>query len=582
MTQLGRVESAEDGLWIVPRKREDGVTILAAIRQAGVGAHRADGRVVVPRGQIVSFVQRLNADPMFDWSAEARLYGGNVVAAARGSDAVRRVLLALADDNVVVAAAMLEDVTLLPGLDDHQIVNVAAMTAAEGHGLALFDEQGAGKTVSLIAAFDVLAQRDEADLLLIFAPKSMIAEWKNDFDRFTGGLYRVAVVSGSGKERREQLRQRADVIVTNFEAAVNGADDLARVVGKHGRRAVLAVDESFHVKNADTRRSRAVAKLRRSMGRTFVLCGTPAPNSPADIVAQMSLIDFGLTFDDVEIPDDRDKARDVVGNVLHRRRGHLRHLKANVLDLPSRTFDRLIVPMAPRQAALYVQTVAELRDDARSASDSDFERERMSYMSRRSTLLRLASHPGGVCPGYDEVPGKILAIDKILEQLPSEEKVVIWSFYTASLDRLAERYAGYGVARYDGTVTDITERRELVRRFQEDDETRIFVGNPAAAGAGLTLHRAATAVYESMSNQAAHYLQSLDRIHRRGQVREVRYLLLACRDTIEPAMYDRLLDKQSSARKLLADVDPPPMTRELFLADLADVPAPQVASGEAD
>ena len=42
----------------------------------------------------------------------------------------------------------------------------------------------------------------------------------------------------------------------------------------------------------------------------------------------------------------------------------------------------------------------------------------------------------------------------------------------------------------DGNMTGIAERREAIRQFQEDDDTMVFVGNPAPAGAGLTLHRA--------------------------------------------------------------------------------------------
>jgi len=53
-------------------------------------------------------------------------------------------------------------------------------------------------------------------------------------------------------------------------------------------------------------------------------------------------------------------------------------------------------------------------------------------------------------------------------------------------------------ARYvtDGAVSDVQVRRDAVRRFQEDDETMLFIANPAAAGAGLTLHRARYSVYE--------------------------------------------------------------------------------------
>ena len=164
----------------------------------------------------------------------------------------------------------------------------------------------------------------------------------------------------------------------------------------------------------------------------------------------------------------------------------------------------------------------------------------------------------------------MLALDQLLHETVElqREKVVVWSFYTASLSAIVERYQRMKPVRYDGSVTDIAERREAVRRFQSDDETMLFIGNPAAAGAGLTLHRARHAIYESLSNQAAHYLQSLDRIHRRGQTRPVQYSVLLCDATIELAEFDRLTDKERAAQLLLGDAVVPPPTRESMLAEL--------------
>src|SRR5262249_19096789 len=130
-----------------------------------------------------------------------------------------------------------------------------------------------------------------------------------------------------------------------------------------------------------------------------------------------------------------------------------------------------------------------------------------------------------------------------------------------------ERYKRYGALRYDGHVSSTSERREAVRRFQEDDVSMLFVGNPAAAGAGLTLHRARIAIYESMSNQASHYLQSLDRIHRRGQTRNVEYIVLLCDGSIEIAEYERLIQKEAAAQRLLGDQISHPQTREAFLTE---------------
>jgi SNF2 family DNA or RNA helicase len=99
----------------------------------------------------------------------------------------------------------------------------------------------------------------------------------------------------------------------------------------------------------------------------------------------------------------------------------------------------------------------------------------------------------------------------------------------------------------------------------------LFVANPAAAGAGLTLHRARIAIYESLSGQAAHFLQSLDRIHRRGQDRDVEYMFLMCDGSIEVAEYDRIGSKERAARDLLADGGDSLPTREVFLKEALDL-----------
>lgn len=97
---------------------------------------------------------------------------------------------------------------------------------------------------------------------------------------------------------------------------------------------------------------------------------------------------------------------------------------------------------------------------------------------------------------------------------------------------------------------------------------KIFVGNPAAAGAGITLHSARYAVFESLSSQAAHFLQSLDRIHRRGQEREVEYITLIANGSIEEGEYDRLRRKAQMQADLLGDPPSTITTRAMMLNEL--------------
>ena len=235
-------------------------------------------------------------------------------------------------------------------------------------------------------------------------------------------------------------------------------------------------------------------------------------------------------------------------------------------------FQRVMIPMAEEQTRLYRATLDGLVTDVEAVDKTDFTKQRMSFLARRAALLQICSNPSGVSETYSETPAKLVALDSLIKQLVGREreKVVIWSFYTASVEAITQRYARYGVVRYDGSMSDVGARRDAVRRFQEDDETMVFVANPAAAGAGLTLHRARVAIYESLSNQAAHYLQSLDRIHRRGQERDVEYVVMLCDSTLEVSEYDRLVQKEQAAQDLLGDYIDVPITRETFLADVRE------------
>ena len=504
------------------------------------------------------------------WTAEALRFATNRRRAKEVQADLSRKVRSICQGGRSVAEQFLSDMDNLGVLDDHQWVNVASMTLPNGYGLCLFDEQGSGKTVTLIFTFDVLVSRDEVDCVLIVAPKSMVPEWQTDFDRFTKGLYRSEILVGSAQEKRKTLSERADVLVTNFETAVTMEYELQNMLRSYQGRAMLVVDESFNIKNLDAKRTRSLRRLREWCDRSFVLCGTPAPNAPHDLIQQINLVDFGLTFDGIAIPEDRHEAQAIVQQAIEGQGIFVRHLKAEVLpNLPPRHFNLISVPLADEQQQLYINALQGLILDLRSSNDQTFQRELKSFLARRNALLQICSNPKSIVSSYVETPSKLNALEELLREMIGNrrEKVIVWSFYTASLEAIFQRFSAYNPVRYDGSINDVRLRRDAVRRFQEDDTTMLFVGNPAAAGAGLTLHSARFAIYESMSNQSAHYLQSLDRIHRRGQTRTVEYYVLLCEKTIDVIEYERLMSKERSAQELLGDSTTPVLTRESMLEE---------------
>ena len=479
-----------------------------------------------------------------------------------------------------IARSWLQDYEGIGALDAHQVTAVALAAHPDVRGLCIFDEQGLGKTVEALFAFDRLREKGLIGRAVVFAPKNMVLEWLHDLERFFGTKYRAGAIVGTEGEKRAVLDGDADLFVTNFETAAQLEIRLRYLLQAEKGRSLLIVDESFFVKNAEAQRARALRRLRCHAGRCIVLCGTPAPNSALDLVEQFNIADDGETFSRVDLPTDLDAARAKISATIEDRGVYIRRLKGEVLpNLPVRTFSRVILPLAPNQRRLYDCAMSGLLDDIRAIDDANFKRNLASFMARRSALLQICSNPIAIDPAISgELPTKVAALDSILTDLIADkgEKVVVWSFFTASLSALCTRYAHYNPVRIDGSVSGVADRREAVRLFQEDDGTMLFVGNPAAAGAGLTLHRARYAIYESMSNQAAHYLQSLDRIHRRGQERPVEYLVLLCEETIELLEYERILKKEVYAQELLKDEVRPPLTRETFLQDLLGVARPEL------
>lgn len=567
-----RTSETMDCLVVTPRVSSEGHNLSRVLAQAlpGVPISRSALGFKIPAFRSHQLLE-VAAD--LRWDVEAKRFVENRQRVQAVHPTLFQKLVEIREGGKAVAEAELRDVKGLKRLDDHQWVNVAAMTMPGGVGLSVFDEQGAGKTVTFIYAFDVLVNRDEADFALIVAPKSMVPEWPRDFQRFKSDLYKVVIASGPAKLKRAALASGADVVVTNFETAISMEDEIRSLLRRRPGRGVLAVDESFYAKNLEAQRTRSLRRLREWCGRAYVLCGTPAPNSPQDLVQQFNIVDFGMTFEGVSVPEERESARPVVQQAIEERGLYLRHLKVDVLpDLPVKQFHRVMVELQPDQQRLYKGALNDLIIDLKATDDTTFQREIASFLARRTALLQICSNPAAVAKGYTEVPAKLKALDDLLNETIGVrgEKVVLWSFFTGTIDAMMSRYGRFNAVRYDGTVADVAERREAVRRFQEDDTTMLFVANPAAAGAGLTLHRARLAIYESMSNQAAHYLQSLDRIHRRGQTRDVEYLVLLCEKTIEIEEYERLTEKEKAAQSLLGDHVALHVTRTAMLRSAVD------------
>jgi len=123
--------------------------------------------------------------------------------------------------------------------------------------------------------------------------------------------------------------------------------------------------------------------------------------------------------------------------------------------------------------------------------------------------------PLGSNPKFD-------ALLNLIEDHYVGSKFIIWSPFTHEIEALAavlsKRYGPESVACYYGAV-DSEERSRIEDRYCNDRALRFFIGNPAAAGLGLTLISGESDImlYYSGTDAYIDRAQSEDRSHRIGQ-----------------------------------------------------------------
>jgi len=145
--------------------------------------------------------------------------------------------------------------------------------------------------------------------------------------------------------------------------------------------------------------------------------------------------------------------------------------------------------------------------------------------------------------------GKIQYLSKLLPQLQARgDRVLIFSQFTMVLDILesALKHLKYKYQRLDGQ-TPVSERQELIDRFNESDEYFIFLLSTKAGGFGINLAGANVVIIHDIDFNPHNDKQAEDRAHRVGQTRDVTVIKLIAKDTLDESIH------QLAQRKLELD-----------------------------
>ncbi|KAK3606703.1 hypothetical protein CHS0354_012907 [Potamilus streckersoni] len=148
--------------------------------------------------------------------------------------------------------------------------------------------------------------------------------------------------------------------------------------------------------------------------------------------------------------------------------------------------------------------------------------------------------------------GKLIFLIKLLDQIKSEgHRCLIFSQSRKMLDIIEKviKNRGHKIIRLDGTVTQVADREQRIRKFQSDDSYSVFLLTTQVGGVGITLTAADRVIIFDPNWNPATDAQAVDRAFRIGQEKNVIiYRLITC-GTVEEKIYRRQIFKDSITRQ---------------------------------
>ena len=415
-----------------------------------------------------------------------------------------------------------------------------------------FNEQGTGKTASVIWAADYLMKLGLVKRVLVVCPLSIMkSAWQQDLFKFA--MHRsCSVAHGTAKTREKIIREGSDFVIINFDGVAVVKDEIMR-----GGFDMIVVDEANAYKNVQTNRWKVLKQLTATVEWLWMLTGTPAAQSPLDAYGLAKLVNpegtpkfYGAYRDKVMykvstfrwVPTPH--AKDVVHSILQ---PAIRFEKKQCLDLPEVTYVEREAPLTPQQLKYYRMLKTQMVFEAAG--------EEVNAVNAATKINKLLQISGGAV--YTE-NGEVIEFDVsnrlnvVMEAIEeSSHKVLVFVPFTHTIELLKKALDDAVIPNevINGQVP-VNKRSEIVKRFQETDDPHVLIIQPQAASHGLTLTAANTIIWYAPVASVETYLQANARIDRPGQKNPMTIINIRGSD-VETKLYKMLQNNIGNHEKII-------------------------------
>lgn len=440
----------------------------------------------------------------------------------------------------------------------------------DNSGVVLADEMGLGKSLQSIALMWTMLKQGSlgtpvAEKAIIVCPASLVGNWAAEIKKWLGDerLKPLEVMSGQSKSYKgvepiyDFVRGKVSrVLIISYEMFRNYAEDLyACPCG------LIICDEGHRLKSSAGNKT-IDALMKIPCRRRIILTGTPVQNDLEEFFAMCNFVNPGAlssltTFKSVfaqPILKSRDTSATKEEVAIGVERGEELNRIASkfLLRRTSETLEKYLPPktetvvfcrLTPSQQAAYEAQCEEgFASLGKSSPGAAF--------STIMKLRKICCHPAMLNAPDDEkrsksaslasadvsLSGKIqVAMSLVSASVACGDRVVLVSNFTSTLDilQLGLKELGIIFLRLNGS-TPAKSRMDLVKTFNvgRQGET-VFLLSAKAGGVGLNLIGANRLILFDPDWNPATDLQTMGRVWRDGQKKEVFVYRLLCTGSIE-------------------------------------------------
>lgn len=420
---------------------------------------------------------------------------------------------------------------------------------------AVLLDMGLGKTaISLTALLDLLFDSFEAHRILVIAPLRVARDtWPAEIEKWDHlNMLTYSVAVGTEKDRKAALMRDADIYIINRE----NVQWLVEQSGIPFTFDTVIVDELSSFKNHQSKRFKALMKVRPRIKRIVGLTGTPSANGLMDLWAEFKVLDMGQRLgrfigmyrNNYFRPDKRN------GQIIYSYKllpGADKAIYKQISDITisMKATDHLKMP----ELVMNTHTV-ELSDDEREHYDELKQTLVLQLPEKEITVANAAALTGKLLQMangaiYDDDSDHIHIHDRKLDALEdliegaNGKPVLVAYWFKHDLERIKSRFK----------VREIKSSSDI--REWNAGKIPVAVIHPASAGHGLNLQTGgSTLIWFGLTWSLELYQQTNARLWRQGQQDTVVIHHIITDDTVDGRVLKALQSKEKIQDSLIAAV----------------------------